>query len=78
MAATVPTKAGTIRTSKSCKEFYDLTNVYSDQAYPDPYAGGYNGPKNCGGFTPTSVISISYTANEGSMSAAYMNRQCNE
>ncbi|KAE9365864.1 subtilisin-like protein [Stipitochalara longipes BDJ] len=53
-------------------------NIQFDPTYPDPKSGGYKGPKNCGGLTPTSVISISYTWDEGFLTASYMNRQCNE
>jgi len=35
-----------------------------DATYPDPYGtaaqGAYKGPKNCGGFAATKVISTSY------------------
>jgi tripeptidyl-peptidase-1 len=45
--------------------------------YPDPY-GGYQGPEDCGAFTPASVISTSYAYNEADLPAAYEQRQCNE
>ena len=51
-----------------------------DAVYPDPYggAGAYEGPKNCGGFSATKVISTSYAYNEADLTAAYEQRQCNE
>ncbi|KAL8687051.1 MAG: hypothetical protein Q9218_006668, partial [Villophora microphyllina] len=51
-----------------------------DATYPDPYggAGAYEGPKNCGGFSATKVISTSYGYNEADLTAAYEQRQCNE
>ena len=49
-----------------------------DAAYPDPFPGGYTGPKTCGGFGATKVISTSYGYNEADLTAAYEIRQCNE
>ncbi|KAI4199992.1 MAG: hypothetical protein LQ350_004254 [Teloschistes chrysophthalmus] len=51
-----------------------------DAVYPDPYGGpgAYEGPKNCGGFSATKVISTSYGYNEADLTAAYERRQCNE
>ena len=49
-----------------------------DPPYPDPLPGGYTGPKNCGGFAATKVISTSYGYNEADLTAAYERRQCNE
>ncbi|KAL8902038.1 MAG: hypothetical protein Q9207_004903 [Kuettlingeria erythrocarpa] len=53
-----------------------------DATYPDPYGtaeeGAYQGPKNCGGFTATKVISTSYGYNEADLTAAYEQRQCME
>ena len=49
-----------------------------DATYPDPLPGGYQGPKNCGGFAATKVISTSYGYNEADLTAAYERRQCNE
>ena len=49
-----------------------------DATYPDPFAGGYQGPENCGGFAATKVISTSYGYNEADLTAAYEQRQCNE
>ncbi|KAL8768557.1 MAG: hypothetical protein Q9209_005242 [Squamulea sp. 1 TL-2023] len=48
-----------------------------DATYPNPL-GGYQGPKNCGGFAATRVISTSYGYNEADLTAAYEQRQCNE
>jgi len=33
--------------------------------YPDPHAGGYKGPLECGQYTAPNVISVSYTEGEG-------------
>ena len=51
-----------------------------DATYPDPFPGpgAYEGPKNCGGFAATKVISTSYGYNEADLTAAYEQRQCNE
>ncbi|KAI5366002.1 putative peptidase S53, activation domain, Sedolisin domain, peptidase S8/S53 domain superfamily [Septoria linicola] len=49
-----------------------------DATYPDPAPGGYKGPKNCGGFAATKVISTSYGYNEHDLTPAYERRQCNE
>ncbi|KAL8744209.1 MAG: hypothetical protein Q9190_003516 [Brigantiaea leucoxantha] len=53
-----------------------------DATYPDPFnvgdPGSYQGPKNCGGFAATKVISTSYGYNEADLTAAYEMRQCNE
>lgn len=48
-----------------------------DAKYPDP-RGGYGGPKNCGGFSATKVISSSYAYNEADLTARYEVRQCTE
>ena len=49
-----------------------------DATYPDPLAGGYKGPQNCGGFAATKVISTSYGYNEADLTPFYERRQCNE
>ncbi len=49
-----------------------------DAVYPNPRPGGYMGPKNCGGFAATNVISTSYGYNEADLTAFYERRQCNE
>jgi tripeptidyl-peptidase I len=49
-----------------------------DALYPDPYAGGYKGPENCGGYAATKVISTSYVYNEHDLTPFYEERQCNE
>lgn len=54
-----------------------------DAVYPDPYCNStdydcYKGPKNCGGFSATKVISTSYSYNEHDLTPEYENRQCNE
>ncbi|KAL8661074.1 MAG: hypothetical protein Q9202_005946 [Teloschistes flavicans] len=53
---------------------------FQDATYPDPFGGpgAYEGPKNCGGFSATKVISTSYGYNEADLTAAYERRQCNE
>ncbi|KAL8699547.1 MAG: hypothetical protein Q9201_005949 [Fulgogasparrea decipioides] len=53
---------------------------FQDATYPDPLPGNgaYTGPKNCGGFAATKVISTSYGYNEADLTAAYERRQCNE
>ena len=49
-----------------------------DAKYPDYRFGGYQGPKNCGGFSATKVISSSYAYNEADLTAKYEVRQCTE
>lgn len=49
-----------------------------DPAYPDPATGGYKGELQCGVYTPTTVISISYGGQEVDLPASYQTRQCNE
>ncbi|KAB8356425.1 hypothetical protein FH972_024008 [Carpinus fangiana] len=49
-----------------------------DATYPDPAPGGYKGPKDCGKYAPTKVISTSYGYNEADLTPAYEQRQCNE
>lgn len=54
-----------------------------DAVYPDPYCSPaskdcYKGPKTCGGFAATKVISTSYGYNEHDLTPAYEQRQCNE
>lgn len=48
-----------------------------DGQYPST-RGGYEGPKNCGGFAATKVISSSYAYNEADLTARYETRQCTE
>lgn len=48
-----------------------------DTIYPNP-KGGYQGPKYCGVFPPTKVISISYDQNEAGLPTRYATRQCME
>ncbi|KAJ4422609.1 hypothetical protein N0V82_002728 [Gnomoniopsis sp. IMI 355080] len=47
-----------------------------DPTYPDP--NGYQGPLECGVYTPTNVITISYGVYENDLPAYYQKRQCNE
>ncbi|GKZ19826.1 tripeptidyl-peptidase sed1 [Aspergillus brasiliensis] len=49
-----------------------------DPQYPDSAPGGYDSPKQCGVYTPTNVISISYGAPEADLPIAYQRRQCHE
>lgn len=51
-----------------------------DGTYPDPYNNSlaYKGPKDCGTYEPTKVISTSYGYNEADLTAPYEIRQCNE
>ncbi|KAI9701923.1 MAG: hypothetical protein M1836_001267 [Candelina mexicana] len=51
---------------------------FQDATYPDSSPGGYMGPKNCGGFAATNVISTSYGYNEADLTVFYERRQCNE
>ncbi|KAL6830938.1 peptidase S8/S53 domain-containing protein [Trichoderma sp. SZMC 28015] len=54
----------------------DLPGV--DPTYPDTSEGGYDQPEQCGAYTPTNVISISYGEDGGSLPMNYQRRQCNE
>ncbi|KAL7920723.1 Pro-kumamolisin, activation domain-containing protein [Trichoderma austrokoningii] len=47
-----------------------------DPVYPDPV--GYQGQRMCGTFTPTNVISISYSPEERQQTENYDLRQCSE
>ncbi|KAG8530702.1 uncharacterized protein KY384_004058 [Bacidia gigantensis] len=49
-----------------------------DATFPDNATGGYKGPRNCGGFASTKVISTSYAYNEADLTAKYEQRQCAE
>ncbi|KAK0724431.1 peptidase S8/S53 domain-containing protein [Lasiosphaeris hirsuta] len=50
-----------------------------DPMYPNPNdQNGYQGPRQCGAFTPTKVISISYSGGEADFPASYLRRQCAE
>lgn len=46
-----------------------------DPKYPDPKAGGYKGHRQCGVYTPTRVISISYGESEQDFPKPYVERQ---
>lgn len=48
-----------------------------DTVYPNPNQG-YQGPKYCGVFAATKVISISYAQNEADLTIKYEKRQCME
>jgi len=53
-----------------------------DPVYPDKFNSGEGlvgyDAKDCGKFTPASVISISYSSNENLYPTSYVNRMCNE
>ncbi|KAK3347336.1 peptidase S8/S53 domain-containing protein [Neurospora tetraspora] len=56
-----------------------------DPIYPNPFANSsipasdkYEGPRQCGIYDPTPVISISYGGGEGDLPASYLQRQCSE
>lgn len=49
-----------------------------DGVYPDTAPGGYDQPEQCGAYTPTDVISISYSIDEDTLPMNYQLRQCNE
>lgn len=49
-----------------------------DPTYPDPLAGGYKGQLECGTYTLTRVVSISYGQAENYLPKAYIERQNNE
>ena len=49
-----------------------------DPPYPDSNPGGYKGDLQCGVYTPTNVISISYGGSEADLPFTYQRRQCNE
>ncbi|KAL9113211.1 MAG: hypothetical protein Q9227_002546 [Pyrenula ochraceoflavens] len=49
-----------------------------DPVYPDPMPGGYNGPLQYGVYSPTNVISVSYSQQEYNHPVYYQLRQCNE
>ncbi|KAG8526033.1 uncharacterized protein KY384_000795 [Bacidia gigantensis] len=58
--------------------FGETGNSPLDPPYPDPAPGGYKGQLQCGVYTPTNVISISYGGQESDLPASYQQRQCNE
>ncbi|RPD56645.1 subtilisin-like protein [Lentinus tigrinus ALCF2SS1-7] len=49
-----------------------------DGIYPDNLPGGFDGPESCGILTPPFVVSTSYGSDEGTVTAAYAQRQCAE
>ncbi|KAG6827607.1 hypothetical protein H0H92_011146 [Tricholoma furcatifolium] len=49
-----------------------------DGIYPDPLPGGYKGPESCGIIAPPNVVTISYSQDEYTITAASATRQCNE
>jgi tripeptidyl-peptidase-1 len=54
----------------------DLKGV--DPIYPDTSPGGFDQPEQCGVYTPTNVISISYDEDVLSLPMSYQQRQCSE
>lgn len=46
-----------------------------DPQYPDPAEGGYKSQRQCGVYTPTRVISISFGESEEDLPKAYVERQ---
>ncbi|KAL9100078.1 MAG: hypothetical protein Q9163_004502 [Psora crenata] len=62
----------------SYSAFGETGNSPLDPPYPNPAAGGYKGDLQCGVYTPTNVISISYGGQEYDLPASYQQRQCNE
>jgi tripeptidyl-peptidase-1 len=50
-----------------------------DPVYPDSHdPNGYQGPLMCGNYTPTNVISMSFSSVEHSLPVNYLKRQCAE
>ncbi|KAJ6527095.1 subtilisin-like protein [Mycena capillaripes] len=49
-----------------------------DGIYPDPLRGGFKGPESCGIDAPPHTVSISYSQDEVTISAASAMRQCTE
>ncbi|KAI9717485.1 MAG: hypothetical protein M1828_007185 [Chrysothrix sp. TS-e1954] len=49
-----------------------------DPQYPDTKPGGFKGQLQCGKYTPTNVISISYGGIEAGLPVKYLRRQCTE
>lgn len=60
--------------------FCQYDDPTQDAVYPDNSTapGAYHGPKDCGGFTATKVISTSYGYNEADLTPLYEHRQCRE
>ncbi|KAK0110807.1 hypothetical protein ONS96_002400 [Cadophora gregata f. sp. sojae] len=56
----------------------NVTVPIIDAIYPSKLPGGYAGPRNCGGWSATKVISTSYSYNEHDLTPAYEKRQCDE
>ena len=58
---------------------YGITgDSWQDPKFPDPKKHGYKGKLQCGIYTPTKVISISYGEAEFDIPERYDKRQCNE
>ncbi|KAJ7162822.1 subtilisin-like protein [Mycena filopes] len=49
-----------------------------DGIYPDPLPGGFKGPESCGIIPPPHTVSVSYSQDEQTISAASATRQCTE
>ncbi|KAH6694775.1 peptidase S8/S53 domain-containing protein [Leptodontidium sp. MPI-SDFR-AT-0119] len=56
----------------------NVTAPIIDAIYPSKLPGGFAGPRNCGGWAATKVISTSYSYNEHDLTPAYEKRQCDE
>ncbi|EFX06237.1 alkaline serine protease [Grosmannia clavigera kw1407] len=70
---------GSYCTYSAFNETGDCTDpACKDPVYPNPNSGGYKGKLQCGVYTPTNVISISYGNSEGYWPDYYIKRQCNE
>jgi tripeptidyl-peptidase I len=68
-----------VRDFRPTKTIILLTDAKGiDATYPDPHPNGYKGPRQCGVYKPTKVISISYLQAEKDFPVAYQKRQCNE
>ncbi|MCJ1312828.1 hypothetical protein MMC25_006504 [Agyrium rufum] len=61
----------------SFNNFLDAIDASYCTAAGDPASGGYKS-RDCGRYTPASVISTSYGSNEASTPLSYNVRQCNE
>lgn len=81
-------QAGDLQSGASFNDFLDAIDgsyctfeggddPLQDTIYPNS-RGGFQGPKDCGVFPATKVISISYAQNEADLTAKYERRQCME
>lgn len=65
-------------TAEDCKDPVYPDNDPNAAAFGFPASAQYKGQRQCGVYTPTNVISISYSLPEYLLPAFYMKRQCNE